>query len=124
MNIDLSLESLTSRWRRKIILSKLHLIKWDTGVEMGNEWIYASIDTQEERGKLSSWLFEKRSVIAGPVVVLSKEYDLLSLLNLPNANDIIPLMIDASDRVCVHINMAWLFEFRSENIARFGRWET
>ena len=120
MNIDLSDVSLSPRWRKKFIGSKIHLIKWDVGIEKGNEWIYASINNADERGVLINWLNTKSPPITGPAVEFSQDYTYLKSITLND--NIIQRFVAATGRIFIHVNMEWIFEFRNENIARFGRW--
>ena len=58
MSVNLSHPELDARRKKKLILSRLHLVNWVKQNELSHEWIWAEIDSYSGMNLFVKWIAE------------------------------------------------------------------
>jgi len=111
---------LSKRDIRKLINFKSQSITWKPGIDVSNEWVFASTESEKHKKSLLAWLNNKKIALSCDVLLISSSSQ-------------IPVKIIWSDVInepekyfnkmafqLYDLDLAWLLEYQVQEIARFG----
>jgi len=109
---------------RRIVSRQLHTVEWDVGSSLQNEWVLATVNSEEATNRLIAWINSKEIDVNEQAVCFDRSWTDVSKVIWGDV-----LKNPAKFRLCdgysiIGMNLKWLLEFGGLEVARFGRWRS
>lgn len=120
---NISNPELRPRDVRKVVKSLCNTIVWEQGCDSNNEWVFASLESEEHKSRLLDWLKRKNILPTNEVVITNSAWHNLKLTTWSKILAS-PESYFGKEQVEIYdSNLKWLLEYQVQEIARFGRFQ-
>ena len=114
--INLRNSSLRVRDIRKLIGSKYPLIKWDLGIQEKGEWVFASLESEENKEKLLLLLESKNVMPSCEPLFVEPGWAKIQRITWGDVLSSPEEYFGESDSQLYHIDLSWVLEYKSLQI--------
>ena len=119
--INLRNSSLRARDIRKLIGYKHLLVKWDWGIQEEGEWVFASLESEENKEKLLLSLESKNVPSSCEALLVEPGWAKIQRITWGDVLSGPERYFGESDFQLYHIDLSWVLEYKSSQVFRFGR---
>ena len=119
--INLRNSSLRARDIRKLIGYKHLLVKWDWGIQEEEEWVFASLESEENKEKLLLSLESKNVPSSCEALLVEPGWAKIQRITWGDVLSGPERYFGESDFQLYHIDLSWVLEYKSLQVFRFGR---
>lgn len=107
---------------RRILTHRNHDLRWESGSDSKNEWVYATLESDGHRARLVEWLRSKNVPSDSDAFLFMVPSNSLVTITWGELLDAPERFIGQGDFELISKDLIWRLDHKQGCVARFGRW--